>query len=58
MGELAADLTDVIAGKMELKYSFSEEAMEDLRKEPETDIQDVWDAMRALNRENRKNRRS
>lgn len=48
MGELAADLTDVIAGKMELKYSFSEEAMEDLRKSLNQISKMYGDAMRAL----------
>ena len=48
MGELAADLTDVIAGKMELKYSFSEEAMEDLRKSLKQISKMYGDAMRAL----------
>ena len=48
MGELAADLTDVIAGKMELKYSFSEEAMEDLRKSLSQISKMYGDAMRAL----------
>ena len=48
MGELAADLTDVIAGKIELKYSFSEEAMEDLRKSLNQISKMYGDAMRAL----------
>ena len=48
MGELVADLTDVIAGKMELKYSFSEEAMEDLRKSLNQISKMYGDAMRAL----------
>ena len=48
MGELATDLTDVIAGKMELKYSFSEEAMEDLRKSLNQISKMYGDAMRAL----------
>ena len=48
MGELATDLTDVIAGKMELKYSFSEEAMEDLRKSLNQISKRYGDAMRAL----------
>lgn len=48
MGELTADLTDVIAGKMELKYSFSEEAMEDLRKSLKQISKMYGDAMRAL----------
>ena len=48
MGELAADLTDVITGKMELKYSFSEEAMEDLRKSLNQISKMYGDAMRAL----------
>ena len=48
MGELVADLTDVIAGKMELKYSFSEEAMEDLRKSLKQISKMYGDAMRAL----------
>lgn len=48
MGELAVDLTDVIAGKMELKYSFSEEAMEDLRKSLKQISKMYGDAMRAL----------
>ena len=48
MGELAADLTDVIAGKMELKYSFSEEAMEDLRKSLNQISKMYGNAMRAL----------
>ena len=48
MGELAADLTDVIAGKMELKYSFSEEAMEDLRKSLNQISKMYGDTMRAL----------
>lgn len=48
MGELTADLTDVIAGKMELKYSFSEEAMEDLRKSLNQISKMYGDAMRAL----------
>lgn len=48
MGELASDLTDVIAGKMELKYSFSEEAMEDLRKSLNQISKMYGDAMRAL----------
>ena len=48
MGELAADLTDVIAGKMELKFSFSEEAMEDLRKSLKQISKMYGDAMRAL----------
>ena len=48
MGELAADLTDVIAGKIELKYSFSEEAMEDLRKSLKQISKMYGDAMRAL----------
>ena len=48
MGELAVDLTDVIAGKMELKYSFSEEAMEDLRKSLNQISKMYGDAMRAL----------
>lgn len=48
IGELAADLTDVIAGKMELKYSFSEEAMEDLRKSLKQISKMYGDAMRAL----------
>lgn len=48
MGELAADLTDVIAGKIEQKYSFSEEAMEDLRKSLNQISKMYGDAMRAL----------
>ena len=48
MGELTADLTDVIAGKIELKYSFSEEAMEDLRKSLNQISKMYGDAMRAL----------
>ena len=48
MGELAADLTDVIAGKIELKYSFSEEAMEDLRKSLNQISKMYGNAMRAL----------
>lgn len=48
MGELATDLTDVIAGKIELKYSFSEEAMEDLRKSLNQISKMYGDAMRAL----------
>lgn len=48
MGELAIDLTDVIAGKIELKYSFSEEAMEDLRKSLNQISKMYGDAMRAL----------
>ena len=48
MGELTTDLTDVIAGKMELKYSFSEEAMEDLRKSLKQISKMYGDAMRAL----------
>ena len=48
MGELAADLTDVIAGKIELKYSFSEEAMEDLSKSLNQISKMYGDAMRAL----------
>ena len=48
MGELAADLTDVIAGKIELKYSFSEEAMEDLRNSLNQISKMYGDAMRAL----------
>ena len=48
MGELAADLTDVIAGKIEQKYSFSEEAMEDLRKSLKQISKMYGDAMRAL----------
>ena len=48
MGELAADLTDVIAGKIERKYSFSEEAMEDLRKSLNQISKMYGDAMRAL----------
>ena len=48
MGELTSDLTDVIAGKMELKYSFSEEAMEDLRKSLNQISKMYGDAMRAL----------
>lgn len=48
MGELTSDLTDVIAGKIELKYSFSEEAMEDLRKSLKQISKMYGDAMRAL----------
>ena len=48
MGELTSDLTDVIAGKIELKYSFSEEAMEDLRKSLNQISKMYGDAMRAL----------
>lgn len=48
MGELAADLTDVIAGKIELKYSFSEEAMEDLKKSLNQISKMYGNAMRAL----------
>lgn len=48
MGELATDLTDVITGKIELKYSFSEEAMEDLRKSLNQISKMYGDAMRAL----------
>lgn len=48
MGELTTDLTDVIAGKIELKYSFSEEAMEDLRKSLNQISKMYGDAMRAL----------
>ena len=48
MGELTSDLTDVIAGKLELKYSFSEEAMEDLRKSLNQISKMYGDAMRAL----------
>ena len=44
MGELATDLTDVIA----VKYSFSEEAMEDLRKSLNQISKMYGDAMRAL----------
>ena len=48
MGELTSDLTDVSAGLIELKYSFSEEAMEDLRKSLKQISKMYGDAMRAL----------
>ena len=50
LGELSTDLSDVIAGKINLEYSFSEEAMGDLRKSLEQISKMYIDAMKALER--------
>ncbi len=50
MGELSADLADVIAGKIQLEYNFSEEAMQDLEKSIGQIYKMYNDAMKALER--------
>ena len=50
MGELSADLADVIAGKIQLEYNFSEEAMQDLEKSISQIYKMYNDAMKALER--------
>ena len=50
MGELSVDLADVIAGKIQMEYSFSEEAMQDLEKSIGQIYKMYNDAMKALER--------
>ena len=50
MGELSVDLADVIAGKIQLEYNFSEEAMQDLEKSISQIYKMYNDAMKALER--------
>lgn len=50
MGELSAELADVIAGKIRMEYNFSEEAMQDLEKSISQIYKMYNDAMKALER--------